>query len=60
VLSDALKKKKKREKKKGRKAMVSQSQRDTTGDRSALRISYRVRTIAGNNNALAVHVSKSS
>lgn len=40
--------------------MVSQSQRDTTGDRSALGISCRcARAIAGNNNALAIHISNS-
>lgn len=40
--------------------MVSQSQRDTTGGWSALGISHCVRAIAGKNNALAIHISKSS
>lgn len=48
-------------KKKGEKAMVSQSQRDTRRDRSALGIScHCVRAIAENNKALAKHISKSS
>lgn len=41
--------------------MVSQSQRDTTGARRALGISCPcVRAIAGNNNAMAIHIPKSS
>lgn len=58
-----FKKKQKKEgkKQKGEKAMVSQSQRDTTGGWSALGISSRcVRAIAAKNNALAIHVPKSS